>query len=158
MKKLNYLWMLGLLMFAAVNFSACSSDDDEAPGAASELVGLWERVSTKGWEKMNGKIDYEWDEEGEDKLRVRLNSDGTFAEYDGYNGEWYLDGSGTWEYKNGKIYTTIYDEYDEEYETAFATVKELSSSRFALEMTWKEVYEGDTWEGYSYDVYKKVGE
>ena len=159
MKKLNYLWMLGLLMFAAVNFSACSSDDDEGPGSSSELVGLWESVSDKGWEKVNGKIDYEWDDNGE--FRLRFNSDGTYNEYEYDNGEWELDlnDTGTWEYKNGKIYCTFYDEYEDYTYTNFVTVKELTSSRLVIETYFKETDEdGDVWEIYSLQEYKKVSE
>ena len=150
--------MLGLLMFAAVNFSSCSSDDDEGPGSSSELVGLWESVSYEGWEKVNGEIDYEWDEDDDD-TRVKFNSDGTCSDYECYDGEWDLNDTGTWEYKNGKIYCTFYDEYEDYTYTDFVTVKELTSSRLVIETYFKETDEdGDVWEIYSLQEYKKVSE
>ena len=153
MKKLNYLWMLGLLMFAAVNFSACSSDDDDAPGSSSELVGLWESVSFEGWEKEDGEIVYEW-EDDDDEARVKLNSDGTFVTYEYYSGEWDLCDTGTWEYKNGKIYTTFDDEEYEEEATEVATVKELTSTRLVI-----EEYEKDgSYEYWGKSVYRKISE
>ena len=153
MRKLNFLWMLGLLMFAAVNFSACSSDDDE-PGSSSELIGLWESVSQKGWEKENGKIEYEWDEKDND-YRVQFNSDGTWEGFEYYEGEWDLCDTGTWEYKGGKLYMT-YDDEDEDEATDILNVKELTSSRLAVEVSWREEYEGVIYETYTYSVLRKI--
>ncbi len=65
MKKLNYLWMLGLLMFVAVNLCTCSDDDEDNPGN-SDLVGTWQVFTDKGWDKINGEIEYEWDQEGDE--------------------------------------------------------------------------------------------
>lgn len=158
MKKLNYLWMLGLLMFAAVNFSACSGDDDEGPGSSSELVGLWEIVSDKGWEKVNGELAYEWNDEEERDFRLRFNSDGTYNEYEYENGELESDDTGTWVYKNGKIYCTFYDKYDDYTYTVSVTVKELTSSRLVVETNYKDTDEYGDWETYSLQVYKKVSE
>ena len=147
--------MLGLLLFAAVNFSACSSDDDDAPGSSSELVGLWECISSKGWEKCNGEIEDEWNETNVG-LRVKLNADGSYAEYDCDGGEWEVDYTGKWEYKGNKIYLTYYDDYEDKYYTDFATVKELDANRVVLESTWEENDGGYIWEGYSLQVFKKI--
>ena len=91
MKKLNYLWMLGLLMFAAVNFSACSSSDDEEEvlGSSSDLVGLWESVSMEGWTKLNGEI-YDGVEMENEKVRIKFNADGTWIGYEFNEGEFGL--------------------------------------------------------------------
>ena len=142
--------MLGLLMFAAVNFSACSSDDDE-PGSSSDLIGLWESISQKGWEKENGKIEYEWDEK-DSSYRIQFNSDGSWEDFEYYEGEWDLCDTGTWEYKGGKLYLS-YD--DEDYEE-LALVKELTSSRLVVEASSKEEYEGVTYEYYTYSVLRKI--
>ena len=156
MKKLNYLWMLGLLVFAAVNFSACSSDDDDAPGSSSDLIGLWEEIYSKGWEKENGEIDYEYEYEEGQGIRVEFKSDGTFAQYDEEYGGWELDLTGIWEYKGGKIYVTFYDEYDDFEYTQVNVVKELTSSRLVVESTYQETYEGQLYEGYGYSICQKV--
>ncbi len=154
MKKLNYLWMLGLLMFAAVSFSACSSDDDE-PGSNSDLVGLWEVIADKGWEKVDGKIDAQWDQEGDeigDKYQFEFKEDGTFFAYsnDGFDE---ISGKATWKYKNGKIFLHS-SQYNIEVE--FATVKELTSSRLVLENYQTDNEDGEVWESWSLATFKKI--
>lgn len=148
MKKLNYLWMLGLLMFAAINFASCS-DDDDAPGASSDLVGLWERVSYEGWEKYRGELYDEWDEMNND-LRVKFNADGTYVSYEYHDGEWDTAEIGEWQYKDDKIYLTEEDEYEEGADVA--VVKELTSSRFVYEFHEIE----DEWEYYELVTMKKI--
>ena len=145
-------------MFAAVNFSACSSDDDDASGSSSELVGLWESVSFEVWEKEDGEIvyEYEWEDGDGGGDRVKLNSNGTFVTYEYYNysGKWVLCDTGTWEYKNGKIYMTFdYGEYEEEV-TEVATVKELTSTRLVIEAYEKDGY----YEYWGKSVYRKISE
>ena len=147
MKKLNYLWMLGLLMFAAVNFCACSSDDD-GPGSSSELVGLWEGVSVEGSFKYAGETE-EFEEELDD-IRIRFNSDGTCESYEYYGGSWSFVSEATWEYKNGKLYTTY--EEDGDMITDAVPVKELTSSRLVLEYHEKD----EDWESYEVMTFKKV--
>ena len=154
MKKLNYLWMLGLLMFAAVSFSACSSDDDE-PGSNSDLVGLWEVIADKGWEKVDGEIDVQWDQEGDeigDKYQFEFKEDGTFFAYsnDGFDE---VSGNATWNYKNGKIFLHS-SQYNIEVE--FATVKELTSSRLVLENYQTDNEDGEVWESWSLVTFKKI--
>ena len=155
MKKMNYLWMLGLLMFAAVSFSACSSDDDE-PGSNSDLVGLWEVIADKGWEKVDGKIIDQWDQEGDeigDKYQFEFKEDGTFYAYstDGVLDE--ESGEMTWKYKNGKVFL-----YSLQYkmEVEFAIVKELTSSRLVLENYQKYNEDGEEWESWSLMTFKKI--
>ena len=117
------------------------------------MVGLWESVSFEGWEKEDGEIVYEW-EDDDDEARVKLNSDGTFVTYEYYSGEWDLCDTGTWEYKNGKIYTTFDDEEYEEEATEVATVKELTSTRLVI-----EEYEKDgSYEYWGKSVYRKISE
>ena len=163
MKKLNYLWMLGLLMFAAVNFSACSSSDDEEKvlGSSSELVGLWESVSMEGWTKLNGEI-YDGVEMENEKVRIKFNADGTWIGYEFNEGEWETDSTGSWDYENGKLYLTEEQEEDsEEDDEAFVsvdylTVKELTSSRLVLEVSLKEDYAGMVYEVYACFTMKKI--
>lgn len=148
MKKLNYLWMLGMLMFALVNFSSCSDDDNE--GSTSGLVGIWDAVSNEGWEKYKGEIEDEWTDY--DKIRVKFESDGTYTSYAFYNNNWNVEVSGKWQYKDGKIYTEYYDDEEDEYEASFATVKEFTDSRLVI-----EVYEKDgDWEYWERDVFRRV--
>lgn len=147
MKKLNYLWMLGLLMFAAINFASCS-DDDDAPGASSDLIGLWELVSEEGWNKYNDGETNEW-KEFEDDHRIKFNADGTAMSYEYYNGKWNEQYPATWQYKGGKLYLTSYVvEYEEEI-VEVGIVKELSSSRLVIEI--HEIDDdGEHWERITY--------
>ena len=161
MKKLNYLWMLGLLMFAAVNFGACSSDGDDAPSSSSELVGLWESVSVEGWTKLNGEI-YDGVEVENEKVRIKFNADGTWVGYEFNEGEWEADSTGTWDYKNGKLYIT--EEQEEEGEeddeaivsVDYLTVKELTSSSLVLEVSLEDNYAGMLYEFYVCLTMKKI--
>ena len=148
-------------MFAAVNFSACSSDDDEAPGTASELVGLWETVSMEGWTKLNGEINGEVEMVSE-KIRIKFNADETWIGYEFNEGEWEVGAAGVWNYKNGKLYITEEQEEDGEEDDGvfesvdYLTVKELTSSRLVLEYSEKENYAGMIYEVYACFTMKKI--
>ena len=157
MKQLHSILALLLLMICSMNFTACS-DDDEAPGNTSDLIGLWEEIYNKGWEKENGKIDYEYEyeyEEGEGG-RIEFKSDGTYIEYDAYDGDWEVDMIGTWEYQGNKIYVTYYDEDDEKEYTQHIVVKELTSSRLVVEASEQETYNGTLYEVYAYSINRKI--
>ena len=142
MKKLNYLYLLGLLLFAAVNFSACSDSDEPEQGSSSELVGLWEGVSIEGWFKYDGEtVEFE---DNHNDARLQFNSDGTCESYEYYDGSWDLDSEGRWEYNKGKLSITYYDDY-EGTTTDVVTVKELTASRLVVESydideEWEESY------------------
>ena len=158
--KNNFLWFLGLFMFAAVSFSACSSNDDD-PSSSSELVGLWEAVSVEGWTKLNGEI-YDGVELENEKVRIKFNADGTWVGYEFNEGEWKADSTGTWDYKNGKLYVTEEQEEDgEEDDEAivsvdYLTVKELTSSSLVLEVSLEEDYAGMLYEFYACVKMKKI--
>ncbi len=149
--------MLGLLMFAAVNLCACSDDDEDNPGN-SDLVGTWQVLTDKGWEKINGEIEYEWDQEGNelgDQMgTVVFKEDGSFYIYDQYgNIELEEDVDFTWSYRDGKIFF-----YAVQYkmEQEWATVKELTSSFLAIESYYKYEEGGDVYENWSYSTLKKI--
>ncbi len=157
MKKLNYLWMLGLLMFAAVNLCACSDDDEDNPGN-SDLVGTWQILTDKGWDKINGEIEYEWDQKGDelgDQMgTVVFKEDGSFYIYDQYGNIELEEGVDfTWSYRDGKIFL-----YAVQYkmEQEWATVKELTSSFLAVESYYKYEEGGDVYETWSYSTLKKI--
>lgn len=153
MKKLNYLWMLSLLMFVSINFSACSDGNDDVLDSSTELVGLWESVSYEGWEKEDGEIIDEWDEK-DDESRIHFKVDGTWVTYEYWQGDWNLCDIGTWEYKDNKVYTTYDDEEYEDEATDVATVKELSSTHLVV-----EVYEkAGSYEYWEKSIYRKVNE
>ena len=141
MKKLNYLYLLGLLLFATVNFCACSDSDES--GSSSDLVGLWEGVSIEGWYKYNDGETIEF-KDSHNQVRLNFNSDGTCESYEYYGGSWDLDSEGKWEYNKGKLSITYFDE-DEGMTTDVGIVKELTTSHLVLESydidnEWEESY------------------
>lgn len=150
MKKLNYLWMLGLLMFAAVNFSACSDDDESL---SSDLIGTWECVSSYHYVKRNGEIVSEGEEV--DEHRIQLDGDGKCCYYgkDFYGDEWMLEYVGNWNYKNGNLILTEVEE-DGDTDTEYYPVKSLTSTELVVEYYEKE----DEYESYDKLVYHKVSE
>ena len=77
MKTLRFLGMTLLMVMLAVNFTACSDDEDEATiGTSQDLVGRWTSTWTKGWEFDSDGFKDTWDEadNGEDLI---LKADGT---------------------------------------------------------------------------------
>lgn len=52
------IWIL-LSMILFIGFTACSDDDDKG----SALIGTWRLTHTEGYEKENGQIADEWDED-----------------------------------------------------------------------------------------------
>ena len=48
MKKTNLIWMIAMLLFGTLNFTACSDKEDEGSGSTnneisiSNLTGLWQ--------------------------------------------------------------------------------------------------------------------
>ena len=159
MKRLS-IWNMLLIMMCSMTLVACSSDDDEATGNTSDLIGLWEEIYTMGWEKENGNIEYEYEhnyeEDGTQGARIEFKADGTYIQYDEENGEWEADIIGTWEYKGNKIYVSYYDEYDETEYTQYVVVKELTSSRLVVESSAQDTFEGTLYEAYSYSINRKV--
>ena len=149
--------MLSLLMFSLVGFSSCSKDDDDKSNK-SDLVGMWEVVSDKGWDKENGVIIYEWDQTGDeisDKWAIEFKENGKFFMYD-LNGDISDDMMAddlTWKYKNNKIYLCS-AEYGIEQE--WTTVKELTSTTLVLEAHYKYNDGGDVYEDWSLSTFKRI--
>lgn len=154
MKKINFLWLISILMLIPISFTSCSDDDDEI-GSASELVGTWEIVSRTYQQKEGGKVIEEGTENDNDS-RVTFNEDGTCKVAEYYNNKWDWDQSGTWSYKNGKITIRITDE-DESWSRT-ATVKELTSSKLVFEYINKYTKDGTSYEDYELKEYRKISE
>lgn len=150
MKKLNYLWLFGLLSVMALGFVACSDDDDEGPGSSTDLVGTWKLVSGYYVEKENGKIISEEEDDGSDDERFVFTADGDFESY--VSGR--LSDDGTWAYKGDKISVTFNEEGD--VYTEFLKVLELTKTTLTVEYAEKEKEDGATYEYYSKETYRKV--
>ena len=151
MKKINFLWLMGILMVLPVSFVSCS-DDDEGVGSASDLVGTWEMTLNVWYEKKNGEIVDEgtYDEGG---LRIIFKEDGTYMSSEEDDGNWDLEERGSWSYKNGKLTAT--DEYGE---SETVTLKELTSSKLVWEEYEKYTEGGDVYEYYDMYEYHKISD
>ncbi len=152
MRKINFLWLIGLLLLMPLGFTSCSNDDDEV-GSASLLVGTWEIVSRTYQWKEDGKV-VEEGSEHDNNSRITINEDGTYKVAEYYNGRWNWDEAGTWSYKNGKI--MIRSTYEGFSRTV--TVKELTSSQSLLEYIDKYIEDGISYEYYELSEYRKISE
>ena len=76
MKALRFLGMALLMVMLAVNFTACSDDDEPTVGTSQDFIGRWTLTWTKGWEFDSDGFKDTWDEadDGEDLI---FKADGT---------------------------------------------------------------------------------
>lgn len=122
-----------------MTFTACSNDDDDEPSTSNDkIVGTWELVSDTGWEKEDGKIVDEWEDDYYE-LVLAFDDDGTFTVFEGGNVE-----IGRWTKKGDKL--TIIDSYGDK-ETM--TVKKLNNKTLVLEQSGKETEDGVKYEWWS---------
>ena len=154
MKKINFLWLVSILMLLPIGFVSCSDDDDEGVGSASDLVGTWEVTHNVWYEKENGvKKDGDTDDDKGD-LRIIFKEDGTYisGEKD-EDGNWDWDEPCSWSYKDGKLTST--DKYGE---SETITLKELTSSKLVWEEYEEEYVGGRTLEYYNMYEYRKISD
>lgn len=136
-----------LLSIMALGFSGCSDDDE---GSSSDLIGTWECVSSYYYEKKNGKIVYE-DENDDVGHIIQFSSDGTCRDKNSNGDSW--DDIGTWSYKNG-----IVSMFGGDTDVESVPLKSLTSTEFVVEQYAKETYNGDNYEYYDKLVYHKISE
>lgn len=151
MKKLNLLWLMGIMMLLPICFTSCSDDDDEVPGSSSSLIGKWEIIYNKYQYKEDGKII----EQGEGEasgIGLIFHENGTCEHGEYYSGRWHWENMGTWIYKNGKISVT-----DGGY-TETVTVKKLTDSSLIVELFDKYTEDGVACEDYEYSEYRKISD
>ncbi len=158
MKKLNFYLLLGLLMSMAVNFTACSKDDEEETKTVSnaDFIGLWQSESYSGREIKDGVVVEE--EKGiVDEYRFKFDEKGNYIEYgyeDIHNEGWCPLDSGAWQYKDGKLYLYNSGKY-----TKAITVKSITATNMVLEWYDTEMTsEGNLFEYYEEETYKKIDE
>lgn len=90
--------MLGMF-FTLFPLTGCSKDEDESWGIVSDalIIGKWEGVSSKGWEKEDGKIVDRWDDDytfDYDYIEFRFDATGEWGYYEGnvkQSFNWYID-------------------------------------------------------------------
>ena len=154
MKKINFLWLMGILMVLPVSFVSCSDDDDEV-GSSADLVGVWEEVYYEWWEKENGKITYDGVDEG-GEVRVEFKADGTLRDARMRNGKWDWYDEGTWTYKNGVLTTSVTE--DGETYSESVDVKELTATKLVIEWYYKETDDGVVYEEWERTECRKVSD
>ena len=89
-KKLNYAWLLSLLMIFSITFVSCSKDDDEDSIKQEDLIGTW-KGEKEVLEAAGDSEDQSLDE------TIEFKNDGTYTlKEEGFsaeNGKWTLSGS-----------------------------------------------------------------
>lgn len=153
MKKINFLWLVGIFMLLPISLVSCSDDDEESVGNKSDLVGTWESVSCTYQWKEDGVIVEEGTDSDND-MRIKFNEDGTYASAEYYNNKWNWEEEGAWNYKNGKI--TIRSTYDGETYSETFTVKTLTSSKLVVEFIDRYTEDGTSYEDYALWEYRKI--
>lgn len=172
MKKTNLLWVVAMLLFGTLNFTACSDEEDEDYDSTndeisiSNLTGLWQSEYVYYKELEDGKLVEEGREQEED-FRIQFNADGTFSMYeytykydiDSDSGEynWEKGSTGKWTSDKNKINLIYNDNQDDDIEAV--TIIELTTSELRLEWYWAEMETDgkfyEEWEAYSF---KKIGQ
>ena len=95
MKKLNFLFLFGLLSVIALSISACSDDDDKEVAAGnSSIVGVWE-VADKTINGLNGTLRVEF-KSNKTGTMTAIYDDGT--DPDSYNFEYVINTEGDYMY------------------------------------------------------------
>ncbi len=143
MKTLRFLGMTLLMVMLAVNFTACSDDEDEPNvGTSQDLIGRWTLTWTKGWEFDSDGFKDTWDEEdnGEDLV---FKADGTGRKETLYN-EYPFN----WSFENNNF------KWDYElYEGRTTKIIQLDKNTLVLEIT--EYWDGKI-ESQEINTYKRI--
>lgn len=155
MKALRFFGMVLITVLLSVGFAACSSDDDDDIGNVSTLYGTWETTHFEGWEKINGELDDEWNEdasESEDNMRLAFASDGEVTIYYKSGSSWSVDEVCDYTISGNKLYIKEYDG-DEDW---VCTIKTLNASTLVIESSSSETEDGDKYQSYEKVTFKKV--
>ena len=144
MKTLRFLGMTLLMVMLAVNFTACSDDEDEPTvGTSQDLIGRWTLTWTKGWEFDSDGFKDTWDEadDGEDLI---FKADGTGRMESQYGSEYPFN----WSFENTN-FKWDYDLYD----GCATKIIQLDAETLVFEIT--EYYDGEI-ESQEINTYKRV--
>lgn len=162
MKKLHSILAMLMIIAFALNFTSCSSDDEEGGDINySYIYGIWEPIYSEGYNIYEGERNswsyevnietmYEDPENDIEYGRAEFKSDGTVWTYNYRgNGEWEKnDDYDYFEIKGNKL---IEKEADNSY-AATRTIVSLTADRMIIEMYYKE----SDWELYEKVTSKKV--
>ena len=139
MKTLKFLGMTLLMVMLAINFTACSDDNEEAVSNPNDIIGKWELTWTKGWE-LNDDGHKEYGDEADSGLYFVFKDDGTGYHYEDYGSNAYFN----WKLEGNQLSVT-YTQFDG---ADIYKVEELNSSTLTITSTDDD--EVDT------STYKKV--
>lgn len=162
MKKIHSVIALMLIIVCSINFTACSSDDDEGSSFnPSYIYGIWEPIYCEGYDIYEGVKNswsyeinigamYEYPEIDIEYCRAEFKSDGTVWTYNyRENGEWEKDDEYTYfEIKGNKLI----QKETEDSEAISNTIVSLTADRMVIEMYDKE----SGWELYEKVTCKKI--
>jgi len=157
-KTFRFIGMALMAVLVSMGFAACSDDDDNI-GNVSDIYGTWETTHSEGWEKVDGKIDDEWDWDASkssntDYLdRFVFTEDGEVTMYYWSGSRWYSDGTYDYTISGNKLRI---EDYDGDEEDLVITIKSLSESVLVLEGSYSETEDGEKYEGYEKITFKKV--
>ena len=153
MKRIrNYIILTVTALCCMMAFAACGDDDDDFVPTAGNLVGFWELVHTKGWEKIDGVIEDSWDEPETD-TRIRFSSQGIFETFDYEDGEWDNIGMGAWTLQGSKLIMNY------GYMNVTIKILTLDANTLVTELHEKKTNkDGSTEEYYSVDTYRKISD
>lgn len=149
MKKLKFALLVAFATIFCLSFTACSDDDDNNIGSKEDLIGLWESRHCRGWEKEDGRIVDEWDEDYRDK-RWEFKADGTCITSERSSNRWYSE-TCTYTFSGGKI--TLYDKYGD---SSVGTVKKLTATSLEIEAKGTFYDDGVKYEEYDYWTIEKI--
>lgn len=152
-KKVRYYFVLcPIAILSAFALTACGDDDDDEPGTNGKngIVGEWLLVSDKGWEKEDGEIVDQWDDDmTDDGIVYEFKSDGKLYMWDGR----YLAGRADYTYSGTKL-TITYTESGFTQKNS-ATCK-ISGNRMTLTFYEKEREDGILYESYDEAVFTRI--
>ena len=143
MKTLRFLGMTLLMVMLAVNFTACSDDDEPTVGTSQDFIGRWTLTWTKGWEFDSDGFKDTWDEadDGEDLI---FKADGTGRMESQYGSEYPFN----WSFENN-VFKWDYSLYN----GCTTKIIQLDAEKLVFEIT--EYYDGEI-DSQEINTYKRV--
>ncbi|MDE7096227.1 MAG: lipocalin family protein [Muribaculaceae bacterium] len=148
-KVLNYFVIITVALFTACAMTACNDDDDEddlggGSGSKGGIVGEWLLTRAQGWEKENGKIVDEWDENFDSIYEYtvyKFRSNGTVEVYL----ENHLEDRAKYTLKGNKLAITYVEDGEQYTETCDC---KISGDNMKITTSEKEIENGVTYEYY----------
>jgi len=158
-KTFRFIGMALMAVLMSVGLAACSSDDDDISDI-SNIYGTWEKTHSEGWDKVNGEIEDKWNSDlsNQDEFdqyleRFVFSENGKLSIYYKEGSKWYSDGTYNYTISGNKLYI---EDYDSDDERSVMTIKTLSESVLVLEGSSSETEDGEKYESYMKETFKKV--